>query len=114
MQYIRRTANTSVSPTIGIVVAGTGKIGFGPACAAAGALLAAAPVSASALVTSTVLRSTFFMGVSPHFIIVFTAVPRLENAGPQVSQPDIPKAKRPAVKRAFFPMASDGRYHLIS
>src|SRR5713226_7572519 len=55
---MRRTANTSVSPTIGMVVTGTGKIGFGPACASAPPFCAAAPASASAPVASIVLRST--------------------------------------------------------
>src|SRR5271167_4135344 len=79
---MRRTWNTSLSPTIGIVVAGTEKIGFGAACAPAGAPRAAAPVSASAPVASTVLRSTSFMTFSP--------VP-----------PAFRTSKRPAVPRAF-------------
>src|ERR1700756_1766494 len=47
---MRRTWKTAVSPTIGMVVIGTAKIGFGPACAAAGvtsemAATATAPVA---------------------------------------------------------------------
>src|SRR5665213_828917 len=60
---MRRTGNTSVSPTIGIVVTGTAKIDFGPACASAEALCVAAPASASAPVASKVLRSTVVIGI---------------------------------------------------
>src|SRR4051794_30383579 len=60
---MRRTWNTSVSPTIGMVTAGTGNMAFGPACAAAGALLAAAPASAKAPVVSMLRRSMRSMGV---------------------------------------------------
>src|SRR3954466_10525744 len=59
---MRRTANTSVSPTIGMVVAATGKIDFGPACAWAGVVVAA-PASASAPVARTARRSRWSMGV---------------------------------------------------
>src|SRR3954468_22310381 len=67
---MRRTWNTSVSPTIGMVTAATGNIGFGPACAAAG-WLRAAPASASAPVARMVLRSMVFMSVllSAGFIV---------------------------------------------
>src|SRR3954471_20540494 len=60
---MRRTWNTSVSPTIGIVTAGTGNIAFGPACAAAGSLRVAAPASASAPVARMLRRSMLSMGV---------------------------------------------------
>ena len=46
-----------------MVVIGTGKSGFGPACASAG--VAAAPVSASAPDASTVLRSNEVMAFAP-------------------------------------------------
>src|SRR5258708_2126882 len=59
---MRRTANTSVSPTIGMVVAVTGKTVFGPAWAAAG-VVAAAPAIASAPVGSTALRAILSMDV---------------------------------------------------
>src|SRR6202051_53720 len=61
---MRRTGNTPASPTIGIVVAGTGKIGFGVAWASARLGCEAAPASASAPVASIVLRSTVFMAFS--------------------------------------------------
>src|ERR1700716_695806 len=60
---MRRTGNTSVSPTMGIVVTPTGKMDCGPACAAAGPLCVAAPASASAPVARMVLRSTISMRV---------------------------------------------------
>src|SRR5882757_2151415 len=60
---MRRTGNTSVSPTIGIVLTLTGKMDFGPACAAAGPAWVAAPASASAPVARMVLRSTVSMRV---------------------------------------------------
>jgi hypothetical protein len=59
---MRRTWNTSVSPTIGIVVAGTGKIGFAPACAEAGlASVIAAAAAAPAVAASRSRREVFFM-----------------------------------------------------
>src|SRR6267142_1578107 len=61
---MRRTGNTSVSPTIGIVVVPTGKIDFGPACAAAAPPCMAVPASASAPVARMVLRSTLLIGAS--------------------------------------------------
>src|ERR1700681_26058 len=61
---MRRTGNTSVSPTMGIVLTPTGKMVFGPACAAAGPLCVAAPASAHAPVARIVLRSTVSMGRS--------------------------------------------------
>ncbi len=54
---MRRTGNTSLSPTIGMVTAGTANSGFAPACAAAGALIAVAPARAAAPVARIVLRS---------------------------------------------------------
>src|SRR5256885_16984408 len=65
---MRRTWNTSVSPTIGIVIAGTGNIGFGPACASARAPCVTAPASASAPDAKIVLRSTVFIGVLPPWL----------------------------------------------
>src|SRR5437763_3918887 len=61
---MRRTGNDPSSPTIGIVIAGTEKIGFKPVCAAAGALRVAALASASAPDERMVLRSTVFMAFS--------------------------------------------------
>src|SRR3984893_8083820 len=61
---MRRTGNTRAAPTIGTVVAGTGKIGFGVAWASARLVCEAAPASASAPVASIVLRSTVFMAFS--------------------------------------------------
>src|SRR5882672_2907522 len=81
---MRRTWNTSVSPTIGIVVAGTANIGFGPACAAAGALCVAAPASANAPVARIIRRSISFMGVLPCIVLVRWLA-----------------RKRPAIPRAF-------------
>ena len=79
---IRRTAKTSVSPTIGIVVAATGKIDFGPACASAGEF-AAAPASASAPVARMVLRSRWSMGVSPvAFLLVVATKKARAGRGP--------------------------------
>ena len=49
--------------TIGIVLTPTGKMDFGPACAAAGPPCVAAPASASAPVARMVLRSTVSMRV---------------------------------------------------
>src|ERR1700704_6160689 len=60
---MRRTGNTSDSPTIGIVLTLTGKMDFGPACAAAGPPCVAAPASARAPVARIVLRSTVSMRV---------------------------------------------------
>src|SRR3954471_7015058 len=67
---MRRTANTSVSPTIGMVVAATGKIDFGPACAWAG-VVAAAPASARAPVARIVRRSRWSMGVLPLALVAY-------------------------------------------
>src|ERR1700686_5382911 len=66
---MRRTGNKSVSPAIGIVVAGTGKIGFGPDCAWAGIVCVAAPASASAVDARMVRRSTVFMGIFPVLVL---------------------------------------------
>src|SRR3984893_15369486 len=116
---MRRTWNTSVLPAIGIVVAGTGKIGFGPACAAAGSPFAAAPVSARAPVASTLLRSTLFMKC-PLSCSCFLPEAYLASRGARDKTPDPALAiagplrdmkernyrkrmqKRPAVTRAFF------------
>src|SRR5437763_10852132 len=67
---MRRTWNTSVSSTIGIVVIGTAKIGFGPACAAAGTAAPAAAVSASAPVASSVRRSSEVMALFPSLLLL--------------------------------------------
>src|SRR5258707_10313011 len=79
---MRRTWNTSVSPTIGMVIAATGNIGFGPACAAAGRLCAA-PASASAPVARMVRRSTVSIGVLLRLILLLRAYldrqPALDN-----------------------------------
>src|SRR6202022_87555 len=63
---MRRTWNTSVSPTIGIIVAGIGKIGLGPGCALAGlmSVIATATV-APAAAASRSRREEFFMAISP-------------------------------------------------
>src|SRR3954447_3892542 len=53
---MRRTWNTWVSPTIGMVTIGTGKIGFGPACAAAGATSAIDAALAAAAIASSSRR----------------------------------------------------------
>src|SRR5437879_667177 len=55
---MRRTGNTSAWPAIGIVIAGTSKIGFEPDCACAEPPCVAAPANASAPVAIMVLRST--------------------------------------------------------
>jgi hypothetical protein len=54
-----------------MVVTGTGKIGFGPACASAPPVCAAAPASANAPVASIVLRSTV--------TIIFLLFPRFST-----------------------------------
>src|ERR1700742_3593667 len=54
---MRRTGNTSFSPAIGMVTAGTSKTALAD-CASAGRLAAAVPASASAPVARRVLRST--------------------------------------------------------
>jgi hypothetical protein len=63
---------------IGMVTAGTGKSGFGPACAAAGML--AAPVSANAPLASTVLRLIDVMTISPPSQHFFHSPPRKQAA----------------------------------
>src|SRR6202012_6306447 len=60
---MRRTGNTPVSPAIGMVVAGTAKMGFGPDCASAETVCVAAPASANALEARMVRRSTLFMSI---------------------------------------------------
>src|ERR1700761_7491175 len=67
---MRRTGNTPVSPAIGIVVAGTAKMGFGPDWASAGTVCVAAPANASALEARMVLRSTVFMGIFPVLLLL--------------------------------------------
>src|SRR5262245_26960878 len=76
---MRRTAKTSVSPTMGIVVAAIGKIDFGPVCASA-CVVAAAPASASAPVVRMVLRSSWSMGILPllFFVVAVTKKARAE------------------------------------
>src|SRR6266851_8758044 len=68
---MRRTWKKSVSPTIGIVVDGTGKIGFGPACAAAGpgsaiAALTAAPAAAAKRSRRDVFLMMKLLNGAPH------------------------------------------------
>src|SRR5690242_15863568 len=58
---MRRTWNTSVSPTIGIVIIGTGKIGLGAACAAAGAASASPAAVIAAAAVRTLRRVVFAM-----------------------------------------------------
>src|SRR5882724_1279158 len=55
---MRRTGNTSAWPAIGIVIAGTLKIGFGPDCACAEPPCVAAPANARAPDARMLLRST--------------------------------------------------------
>ena|SRR6478752_481621 len=62
---MRRTWNTWVSPTIGIVTIGTGKIGFGPACAAAGAASVRPAAVIAAAAVSTLRRVVFVMASLP-------------------------------------------------
>src|SRR5262249_23497307 len=65
---MRRTWNTWVSPTIGIVTIGTAKIGFGPACAAAGeasAMVAAVTTAALASRSRRVGEEVFFISYAP-------------------------------------------------
>src|ERR1700712_4342555 len=59
---------------MGIVVTPTGKIDFGPACAAAGPACVAAPASTSAPVLRMVLRSTVSMRVLPGLFSLFDGV----------------------------------------
>src|ERR1700739_3503380 len=67
---MRRTGNTPVSPAIGIVVAGTLKMGLGPNWASAGTVCVAAPASANALEARMGLRSTAFMGIFPVLLLL--------------------------------------------
>src|SRR4051812_18473773 len=60
---MRRTWNTSLSPTIGMGTAGPANIAFGPACAAGGALCGGAPASASAPPATMLRRSIVSMGI---------------------------------------------------
>src|SRR3982751_2809281 len=80
---MRRTGNEPSSPTIGIVIAGTEKIGFEPVCAAAGALCVAALASASAPDESMVLRSTVFMAFSWFPDLLLRPVSRPAHCGGQ-------------------------------
>src|SRR3974390_1133346 len=66
---MRRTGNTSFSPTIGIVTAGTSKIGFAPACASVELVVVTTPANASAPDASMVLRSTVSMDCSALLLI---------------------------------------------
>src|SRR6516225_816010 len=61
---MRRMGNTSFSPAIGTLIAGTSKIGFWPDSACAEPLVVVAPANASAPEARTVLRSTISMGCS--------------------------------------------------
>src|SRR3984957_16115311 len=111
---MRRTWNTSVSPTIGIVVIGTAKIGFGTDFAAAGALCVAAPASASAPVASMVLRSRVFMA-SPCLSRTCSTAYLDRHAAPGKAMPaDTRWHKKGHATARAFQMASDHRYHLIS
>jgi hypothetical protein len=58
---MRRTWNTWVSPTIGIVTIGTAKIGFGPACAEAGVAPATPAAAIAAAAVSMSRREVFVM-----------------------------------------------------
>src|ERR1700733_14821397 len=95
---MRRTGNTSVSPAIGIVVAGTAKMGFGPDWALAGIVCVAAPASANALEARMVLRSTVFMGIFP----VLLLLERLSSS-PSSARQDAVAVKKKARARAGLP-----------
>src|SRR4029077_18474041 len=60
---MRRTGNTSAWPAIGILIAGTLKIGFGPDCACAEPPCVAAPANARAPVARMLLLSTVSISV---------------------------------------------------
>src|SRR5690349_15905969 len=68
---MRRTWNTLVSPTIGIATIGTGKIGLGAACAAAGAVSARPAAVIAAAAVSTLRRVVFVMASLPDFVVSF-------------------------------------------
>src|SRR6478609_6966120 len=85
---MRRTWNTWASPTIGMVTIGTGKIGFGPACAAAGATSAIDAALAAAAIASSSRRvgEIFFMFCAPF------SVPWAASCAPDRLIIDIPCA----------------------
>src|ERR1700730_3588702 len=103
---MRRTWYTSASPAIGIIVAGTGQIGFTPPCASAATLCVAAPASASAPDASMVLRSTEFMKFSLRCISCWCAYLDRPAHGPQVNAGARLARKKPARTRAFRKCAS--------
>src|SRR3569832_1425709 len=78
---MRRTGNTSFSPAIGIVTAGTSKIGFGPVWASAERLAAVVPASASAPVANKVLRSPVSIRVL-RFVLDFVELSTAQRLGP--------------------------------
>src|ERR1700677_2236770 len=88
--------NTAVSPAIGIVVAATWKIGFGPDWAPAGTVWVAAPASASALDASMVLRSRVFMGIFPVSWSCWTACLAPHSAPGKTVLAETKKARAPA------------------
>ena len=63
---MRRTGKTSLEPTIGMKVGVTAKIGFGPACAVAGAVAAPTPTAAMVIVPTARITSRLVLviGVS--------------------------------------------------
>src|SRR5580704_10370861 len=87
---MRRTGNTSFSPAIGMVTAGTAKIDFGPDCASAMRLAAAVPASASAPVARSALRSTVSMAV----LRIVDDLEELSTARPLVRQAGLGFAPR--------------------
>src|ERR1700691_2717096 len=72
---MRRTGNTSFSPAIGMVTAGTSKIGFAPDWASAMRLAATVPASANVPVARRDLRSTVSIRVLL-MLLIFRAIYR--------------------------------------
>src|ERR1700722_1688736 len=100
---MRRTGNTPASPAIGIVVAGTVKMGFGSDWASAGTVCVAAPASANALEARMVLRSTVFMGIFP----VLLLLERLSSPA-SLARQDAVAVKKKARARAGLPELTRG------
>src|SRR5579872_2168441 len=109
---MRRTGNEPFSPAIGIVTAGTSKIGLVSDCACAVRVAAAQPASAIAPDANRALRSTVFMSWLRNQVTVNGYLPPVSYAG-KLAVAASPK-KKARHTRAYRTRKVRRRHHLTS